>query len=164
MKESRKKLLIQKIYTISSSLTKKELEDIQKSAYLKTELEIASRLDASIKAMEHEKFTPPPGLRNLVMRKILEPAYKIWHVLVVMFIIVISPVFLTWESEEYDGLLEQHLLITIFIYYGILITLLLLPLSYQIISKHRKKMEHIKDNFDEYLDSSIGKARNIFHK
>ena len=162
-KKSDKDMLL-KIYTQSEDLSKSDLAKIHASKHLQNELLIAKNLNKKIKALPREPFSPPPRLRELVFRKIFQPAYKIWHILLVMFIIILSPVFLAWEVEIFENIIEDNLLVIIFIYYGVLITLLLLPLSFQLMTKHKNRFEGFQHQFDDYLDTSITKAKNILKK
>ena len=88
---------------------------------------------------------PYPGqLKSDILRILWEqPAYSLWQLLFGTFLLLISPLVMQYLILNKPGIeLHKNMLILIFTIYGILISLVMVVISYRIYNEIRGKPTH----------------------
>ncbi|MCB1172845.1 MAG: hypothetical protein KDK39_04740 [Leptospiraceae bacterium] len=143
--------LLRKIYTEPDTLDSDELKRIHTDPQMRKDLQFSLDLDQRLGQLPLERRQPPPALHHLVFQRIIRPSYKMWHLILVMILIICSPLMLAFSSRVFEGFFHDNLLITIFVFYGVMVFVLLLPITFYIITTRRSTLKSLMEELDHWL-------------
>lgn len=135
--------------------TKDEMEHIKNCSICNREIQILKELCEAVSNLPIKLM--PLKFKLKLMRSIQQPAYRLWQLVLVSLMVIISPVLLSrlaWIWAPYMSNNNQIMVYT-YVILGILSALLLIPLTMQIQSAYSSRFEHYQEVLDYYLDKGI---------
>ncbi len=152
--------IIQEIRRDHRNLSAEARAAVESNATVRAEYEAMSAIEKGIQTMPMRPV--PLRLKTLVFERILQPAYNFWHLGIAVVLLALSPIMLQSLLRQTDAILmDRAALIGIYALYGVLTSLLILPLSFALFQQYKDKIENFKDSLDAYLENS---PRNIFRR
>ena len=140
------------IATDHYTLTRAERAHADQCPLCGSELRMMERIERGIANLPPTPQTVPARLRSLVFQRIGEPMYRLWHILAAGFLVFVSPLFLRHFAQHGGMQLSGDMLTVVFAGYGILIVLLILPLSYRLFEMFNADVHDFEHRVDALLD------------
>lgn len=148
------KHVIDTIATDHHSLTRSERAHAENCAMCGNQLRMMQRIEDGIQSIPAASAPVPEKLRSLVFARIREPLYQIWHILAAGTLAFVSPFFLKHFVEQRGLQLSGDMLTVVFAGYGILIVLLIVPLSYRLFDLFNEDVHDLEHRVDAFLDQN----------
>jgi len=118
------------------------------------ELNIIKEIISAIETIPHEPV--PEILKEKIMQKLKKPVFRIWHFIITAFLLMFSPFSMKYLITSYTGLyLEQYLIVSLSIFFGIAATLLVIPLAIRIYQNHKRLIEKMHIICDNFIDHQL---------
>ncbi len=92
----------------------------------------------------------PLRLREMVFDRLFRPAYGAWHLALACVSAALSPLFFHYLVQSVD--VHPNWLPVVFAAYGLLNLMLIFPLAFYILQKHRKGFEDFEKSVDETIE------------
>lgn len=142
---------IKEIQLDHESLGPAALEHIEHCPVCRREFEVFQKIEKSVSALP---VRPAPAfLRDMILQRVIRPAYQLWHLVLGLLSAIISPMALVYFDRTYQlQYLGDDALMYTFIMYGVLIPGVILPLSSMLIRRYRSVIEHFSENVDAFLE------------
>ena len=146
--------IIEAITTDHHALTRAERTHATGCPLCAAHLRMMQRIESGIANIPPAPKPVPEALRQFVFRRIREPFYRVWHILFVGLLVFLSPLFLRYFAAHGGMQLSGDMLTLVFAGYGILIMLLILPLSYRLFDLWGDDVHDLEHRVDAFLDEN----------
>ena len=151
---------IQREHTNLSPAARKHIHECDSC---KIEYETMLHIQDGVRHMP--RFAVPPELKLRVLKKILNPVYSFWHIMVSGILLLASPLFLRYMAGNVaDFNLSQDMLIFLFALYGALLVLIILPVAFKLIQSYSEDIHDIERSLDDMLDHPAKSIAGVFRK
>lgn len=129
------------------------LAHIEACSMCRNELRMMQRIERAVTELPRAPQAVPEKLRVMVFRRLSEPFYRIWHVLAAGLLVLVSPLFIKRLAGHYAGVqLSQDMQLVLFAMYGLLLLLLLLPLTYRLLDAYNQDIHDLERSADDFLE------------
>ncbi len=152
---------IEEIRQDTAGLTQEARRHLRECAACSREYQIMRAVETGIESMTESSV--PAELKIRIFARISSPVYRLWHLLAAALMLASSPVLLKYLLTKNPSLyLNEYTLISLFVYFGILIVLVLLPLTFQLFGQYETKIHEIEKAFDHYLEHPVRNLAKIW--
>lgn len=112
------------------------------------ELRIAGSIAGGVADLP--RLSVPARLRAMVLDRLRKPAYRWYHLAATAALAAISPI--AWQQSGGGLQIAEGMLPWVFLAFGLLNLMLVLPLAAHIYLHRRGDLEELGRSFDDYLD------------
>ncbi len=143
--------IIENILWDHGSLNAAEQRHLSECAACRHQLAMVERIEDGIQNLPSAPVLVPERLRVLVFRRIREPLYRVWHILAAGSFVLVSPFFLRHYALNKEMQLSGDMLTVVFAGYGVLLLLLILPLSHRLFDLFSDGVHDFEHRVDAFL-------------
>ncbi|HBS06682.1 MAG TPA: hypothetical protein DEA96_17065 [Leptospiraceae bacterium] len=142
---------IQEIRQGHESLGPEALAHLERCSKCKNEYDIFHKIERSVAALPIQ--AAPSFLRDMILQRVIRPAYQLWHLVMGLIAAIISPMAIVYFDRTYQlQYLGDDALMYTFIMYGMLVPGVIIPLSSMLIRRYRSSLENFSENVDAFLE------------
>lgn len=113
------------------------------------EMRLMSRIETGIRSIPHREV--PSHLAAAVIRRIFSPMYRLWHLVAGTLLVMSGPMVFLKAREIVPNGFTTNLSTAIYIFYGILVFVMLFPLSSMLLGMYGSRVKEVSEKFDDYL-------------
>ena len=142
---------LQQIRMSHESLDAVALKHIEQCPVCRTEYELFRKIERTVQTLPGRKA--PAFLRDMILQRVIRPAYQLWHLVFGLLLAILSPMALVYFDRTYHlEYLGSDALMYTFIMYGVLIPSVILPITSMLVRRYRSSIEHFSENVDAFLE------------
>ena len=142
---------IREIREAHEQLDHRALAHIEICPLCRSEYEVYRKIEHTVQHLP--QYTAPLILRDLILQRVIRPAYKLWHLFLGLTAAILSPMVLVYLDRSYQLIyMGDRAMMYTFIMYGVLVPGVIMPLSSMLFRRYRATIEHFSDNVDAFLE------------
>lgn len=127
------------------------LAHIEACSSCKNEYDIFHKIERTVAALPPQ--LAPAFLRDMILQRVIRPAYQLWHLVMGLIAAIISPMAIVYFDRTYQlDYLGHDALMYTFIMYGVLVPGVIIPISSMLIRRYRSSVEHFSEAVDAFLE------------